>query len=144
MRRIYHYTSQAQHLPLILESGKLIGRADLETEKPLVWFSLNTDWEPTATKPIWQHGVLTQQTPHDYRRRFGMARLSLPANDPRLMDWRAACKYAGIPTRDRKAMEAVGKKAGGNPKHWYAAPGPISVSELKVEILEGKAWRGQA
>ncbi|WP_396623199.1 hypothetical protein [Marinobacter sp. W-8] len=144
MRRIYHYTSQAQHLPQILDSGALIGRADFENEKPLVWFSLNPNWEPTATKPVREHGVLTQLTPSEYRRRFGMARLSLPADDPRLMDWRAACKYAGIPTRDRKAMEAVGKQAGGNPKHWFAAPGPISLSELKVEILDGKAWRGQA
>lgn len=144
MKRIYHYTSQAHHLPLILESETLIGRADLETERRLVWFSLNPNWEPTATKPTWEHGALTWQTPHEYHCRFGMARLSLPANDPRLMDWRTACKYAGIPTRDRKAMEAVGKKDGGNPKHWFAVPGPIPVSELEVEILEGKEWRGQA
>lgn len=126
---------------MILESGELVGRADCENERPLVWFSLHPLWEPTATKPVWEHGVLVQLTRSQYKSRAGLARISIPADDPRLMDWRTACKYAGIPTRDRKAMEAVGKKAGGKPEHWFAAPGPIPICGLAVEIMEGKEWR---
>ncbi|RCV90489.1 hypothetical protein DU505_06015 [Billgrantia montanilacus] len=137
---LYHYTSERQHLPKILASGVLRGRADNDQERPLVWFSSHPFWEPTATKPRWLGGLLANQTFEQYREMAGCARFALPADDRRLMDWRKACKFAGIPKRDRWAMEETGIKAGGNPKQWFAMAETVPLSELRLERLSGDKW----
>ncbi|AMC99350.1 hypothetical protein [Halomonas chromatireducens] len=141
MSALYHYTSERHHLPMILASGELRGRADMEGERPLVWFSAHPFWEPTATKPRWTGGLLVPQTFEEYSDVFGCVRFALPADDGRLMDWRRACKFARIPKRDRWAMESIGKEAGGDPRHWLAVVGPVPLEELKVERLEGNQWQ---
>jgi len=141
MKRLYHYTSARQHLPAILASGELQGRADMAGERPLVWFSAHPFWEPTATKPRWLAGLVVPQTFEEYRDRAGCVRFALPADDARLMPWRRACKFAGIPKRDRWAMEGVGVKAGGDPRHWFALAGPAPLAELRAERLVGDRWQ---
>ncbi|MBB3190659.1 hypothetical protein [Halomonas cerina] len=141
MSVVYHYTSERHHLPAILASGELRGRADMEGERPLVWFSTHPFWEPTATKPRWIGGLLVPQTFDEYCDEFGCVRFALPAADGRLMSWRRACKFAGIPKRDRWAMESVGMEAGGDPRQWLALVGPLPLGELKAERLENGHWQ---
>ncbi|WP_108445455.1 hypothetical protein [Halomonas denitrificans] len=140
MKAFYHYTSERHHLPAILSSGELRGRADMAGERPLVWFSAHPFWEPTATKPRWIGGLLVPQTFEEYYDVFGCVRFALPATDGRLMEWRRACKFAGIPRRARWAMESVGVEAGGDPREWFALAGPLPLEELKAERLEGGQW----
>jgi hypothetical protein len=141
MKALYHYTSERQHLPAILASGELRGRADMAGERPLVWFSAHPFWEPTATKPRWLGGLVVPQTFEKYRDGAGCVRFALPADDARLMPWRRACKFAGIPKRDRWALEAVGAEVGGHPRHWLALAGPVPLAELRAERLEGGQWQ---
>lgn len=141
MKTLYHYTSQRHHLPAILESGELRGRADMAGERPLIWFSAHPFWEPTATKPRMAGRLLVPHTFEEYRDRVGCVRFALPADDARLMPWRRACKFAGIPKRDRWAMESVGVKVGGDPRQWFALAGPLALDGLRAEQLEGNQWQ---
>ncbi|MEQ6916879.1 hypothetical protein [Halomonas aquatica] len=141
MKALYHYTSERQHLPVILASGELRGRADMAGARPLIWFSAHPFWEPTATKPRWMGGLLVPQTFEEYYDVFGCVRFALPTCDGRLMDWRRACKFAGIPKRDRWALESVGAKEGGHPRHWFALAGPVPLAELRAEQLVGSQWQ---
>ncbi|EWH00595.1 hypothetical protein [Halomonas sp. BC04] len=140
MNAVYHYTSERHHLPAILSSGELRGRADMPGYHPLVWFSAHPFWEPTATQLRMVGGLIVPQTFEELYDVFGCVRFTLPANDVRLMDWRRACKFAGIPRRDRWAMEAVGIEVGGDPRHWLALAGPVPLEELRAERLEGGQW----
>lgn len=139
MNHVYHYTEASERLPKILASGELKGRADVEGERPLVWFSSHPFWEPTATKPRMMGGVVVSQSFHEYRA-YGLVRFALPADDSRLMTWREACKYAGIPKRDRQSMETAGKKAGGKPSQWFALAGSLPLDQVYIEHLNGDAW----
>lgn len=141
MKAVYHYTSERHHLPKILASGELKGRADMPGERPLIWFSAHPFWEPTATKPRVVGGFMVPQTFDGFRAGFGCVRFVLPADDARLMPWRRACKFAGIPKRDRWAMETVGVEAGGDPRQWFALSGPLPLEEMKAERLEGGEWQ---
>lgn len=140
MKHVYHYTNKTQVLPKILESGELIGRADIEGEHPLLWFSSNPVWEHTATKAVIRDGLLVSLSFFEYRKMVGCARFALPADDPRLMSWKKACQFAGIPKRDRLGMEVFGRKQGGNPAHWFALPGPIPLLQVRLEVLNGVKW----
>lgn len=140
MKALYHYTSARQHLPAILASGELRGRADMAGERPLIWFSAHPFWEPTATKPRMVGGLLVPHTFEEYRDDFGCVRFALPADDARLMPWRRACKFAGIPKRDRWALESVGIEEGSDPRHWFALTGPVPLDELRAERLVGDRW----
>ncbi|MGP5191997.1 hypothetical protein [Vreelandella alkaliphila] len=141
MNYVYHYTNLVQKLPQILNSGQLLPRADMAGEQPLIWFSANPFWEPTATKPRRFGGTLVSLKFWEYRDLFGCVRFALPADDSRLMTWREACKYAGIPRNDRRKMEAVGRKWGGDPKQWFAVPAAIPLTDVELEVLDGKTWR---
>ncbi|AJY50637.1 hypothetical protein [Halomonas sp. KO116] len=140
MKQVYHYTNQTQKLPLILEAGHLLPRADQEGEQPLLWFSAHPFWEPTATKSRWMGGFLQQLTFAEYRNSVGCVRFALPADDTRLMPWRAASKFAGIPKRHVYAMEEVGSEQGVNPKQWFAVPSAVPLTEVRIEVLSGDKW----
>ncbi|XKH61911.1 hypothetical protein LG290_16620 (plasmid) [Halomonas sediminis] len=140
MKHVHHYTEASERLPKILSSGELLGRADNHDERPLVWFSSHPFWEPTATKPRKVGSMIVSQTFEEYRDGYGLVRFSLPANDSRLINWRKACKYAGISKRDRQAMETAGKKAGGNPSQWFALAGPLPLDQVYIEYLNGNSW----
>lgn len=140
MKHVYHYTNKTEKLPKILASGELIGSADIEGERPLLWFSLNPVWEPTATKAVLRDGLLVHLSFFEYRNMVGCARFAFRADDPRLMPWRKACQFAGIPKRDRLGMEVFGRKQGGNQAHWFALPGPLPLQEVRLEVLNGVKW----
>lgn len=140
MKYVYHYTNKDQKLPMILASGELLGRADFKREHPLLWFSSHPFWEPTATKCIIRGGLMVSLTFAEYRDIVGCVRFAFPADDARLMDWRKACKFAGIPKHDRWSMKVAGIKRGGNPQHWFALPEPLPLHQVRLEVLNGEKW----
>lgn len=64
----------------------------------------------------------------------------MPAADPRLLTWKAACLAAGTPRDDRRAMERAGKKRGGDPGQWFAIATPVPLSELRLEVFIDGKW----
>lgn len=142
MTLVYHYTSVSQHLPLILDSGDLrpSNAGGLENEPALLWFSRNRSWEATAGKAVMHRGKLKLLSMRQQHESFGCARFGLPAHDPRLMEWRDACQYAGICRDERRVMERNGKKRGGTSADWLACATPIPLSVLTCEIFNGSTW----
>ncbi|WP_139202100.1 hypothetical protein [Pseudomonas sp. NFACC25] len=138
---VHHYTTEKHHLPLILVSEALLpSNAGAENEPPLLWFSKAQLWEKTATK-IEHMGVgLRALTFAEQLVKHGCVRFSLPGDDPRLMNWVDACKYAGITSTARRKLEKAGKKMGGSPIDWYAISGGIPLTELKLQRYDGSQW----
>ncbi|QDV97101.1 hypothetical protein FFH90_023485 [Pseudomonas sp. ATCC 43928] len=138
---VHHYTTENHHLPLILASGALIpSNAGAAHEPPLLWFSKAQRWEKTATKMVQAEDGLRLLTFAEQLAKFGCVRFSLASDDPRLMNWVDACKYAGITSTARRKLEAVGRKRGGSPIEWFAIAGNVSVTELRLERFDGTHW----
>ncbi|WP_213662108.1 hypothetical protein [Stutzerimonas stutzeri] len=138
---VHHYTTERHHLPLILASGELLpSNAGAEHEPPLLWFSRAQRWEATATKIVQGPTGLRLMTFREQLAALGCVRFSLPADDPRLMAWADACKYAGMSSTTRRKLEAIGRKRGGSPADWMAVAGAVPLADVRLQRFDGSAW----
>lgn len=133
---VWHYAPWTS-LQAIAAAGSLRGTKNKATDKaPLLWFSRNQHWEPTATKSIdTVHGVL-QLTDEQHIRLLGRARFGLPTNDPRLLNFGCACLAAGIDRYGQMGIESLAKLKGADTQEWFATTAPVPLSSLKFE-----AWQ---
>lgn len=141
MMYVWHYTV-IDYLPGIRGYGLLLpSNACAEDELPMLWFSGNQIWEPTAAKPyVAASGRLITPSTREVFEQGRAIRFGLPSNDPRLLDWRAACKFAGTPRRMREAMERVGIEQGAKPADWFASAGGVAVHELQFQVHRDGNW----
>jgi hypothetical protein len=137
---IWHYAAWAR-LPTIVESGILkCSNAGAPNELPMLWFSANQQWEPTATKLMLSHtGKLIRLTFNEQVKEFGCIRFGIDESDPRIMNWKAACSAAGTPREMRRILEQVGKRQGANPDNWFASAINIPLSDLNFQVW-GDRW----
>lgn len=139
---VFHYAPW-EYLARIVESGELQPSAAGGTKdiKPLLWFSANQHWEPTATKPVVdKQGKYRTLTFREQLQLIGCVRFGLSATDPRLMNWKNACTFDGTGRDMRRSMEVVGRRLGADPADWFASAVSISLSELSFEVLLD-SWR---
>jgi hypothetical protein len=138
---VWHYSAWAR-LPDIVESGELRGsNAWAAGELPMLWFSANQQWEPTATKLYTSDsGVTVSLTFQQQADNFGCIRFGMAANDMRLLNWKAACTTAGTRRDTRRTLEKIGKKKGGDPSQWFATASAIPLSELHFQVWLNNAW----
>jgi len=140
-RMVHHYTTELHHLPLILASGELRpSNAGAKHEPSLLWFSRAPRWEATATKMVQGPSGARLLTFTEQLAAFGCVRFSLPADDPRLMNWTDACKYAGMSSTTRRKLETVGRKRGGSPVNWLAIAGAVLLPDVRLQRFDGAAW----
>jgi hypothetical protein len=141
---VWHYTT-CVHLSEIVESRELrCSNAGATNLAPLLWFSSNQSWEPTARKMVAApngHG-LRPLSFHEQAKEFGCVRFGLSVSDPRLMDWKAACSFDGTPREMRRKMELTGKRTGADPKDWFAVAVSVPLEELSFQFWapRTKAW----
>jgi hypothetical protein len=138
---VFHYAPWAR-LPAIVEAGHLrCSNTGAPGEQPLLWFSAHQFWEPTATKVVHDgQGGFRAMTFEQQRDQFGCVRFGLSAQDPRLMSWPVACKFAGTGRDARRSLERAGRVRGANPSQWLACGASISLGELTFEVFGDGAW----
>lgn len=138
---VFHYAPWAI-LPAIVASGSLRpSNAGALAEQPLLWFSANQVWEPTATKMIRaKDGTVSQLSFDEQLARLGCIRFGLGASDARLLNWKSACTAAGTPRDQRRALERSGRKRGADHAHWFAVAGPVVLGDLAFHVFAEKAW----
>ena len=137
MQWVWHYTPLA-HAESILQSGRLLpSNARAEREIPLLWFSCEQRWEPTAGKlVVAPSGRLKMASWEEQLRVYGVFRLGLSEADSRLLHWSQACKAARTPRKERLGMEQQGRLLGANPARWRACLQSLQISELSVQCLD--------
>lgn len=135
MKVVWHYAPWS-YLAAIVESGALrASNAGAPGETPMLWFSANQQWEPTATKMTRDNsGKVFRMSFHQQVELAGCIRFGLSAKDPRLLNWKAACAAAGTPRETRRALEKVGKKEGADPEQWFATLATVLLDELDFQI----------
>jgi hypothetical protein len=133
----WHYTNGDSYVDII-KSGVLslatIGIS--EGEKPVLWFTINQEWEPTVNGTTSDDGVswhrnTMQETKENYDGlyRFGISSLNL-------IPWVELVKVANIPHRVKKALEKTAIKSGSNPFHWLGSLQPIDISDTFIETMD--------
>lgn len=141
---VWHYAPWT-YLPLILESGELRpSNAGAPKEVPLLWFSKNQRWEPTAGKARKNGNKIISMTFAEQAQSVGCIRFGLGADDVRLLKWPDACTAGGISREDRRAMERVGRSRAADPSHWVATIDAVQLSELRYQVWGGVEWEDAA
>lgn len=140
-KMLWHYAPWA-YLPRMVESGVLkASNVGASGESPLLWFSANQHWEPTACKvTVLKTGALMRLTFRQQQEAFGCIRFGLLESDPRLLNWIEACTAAGTLTATRRLLERKGKKQGGDPNDWFATVSNIPIDELHFQVWGINCW----
>ncbi|WP_295993453.1 hypothetical protein [Rugamonas sp.] len=141
-KMVWHYAPWA-YLPAMVESGELkTSNAGVPDEVPMLWFSANQSWEPTATKMVGNSRgtALIKLTFDEQVEKFGCVRFGLLADDSRLLEWKNACVAAGTAPKKKRAMEQVGRRQGANPAHWYAVTDNIPLDGLLFQVFANNGW----
>ena len=106
---VWHYTTRARWRD-IQKSGA-IRPADLHVpphEKPVVWFSSASHWEPTCAKAIStlpDRSDVRRLSMGEMHEQMGLVRFG-PAPEVELYDWTAFTKLSGITPREAAALAA--------------------------------------
>lgn len=154
---LYHYTVGPK-LPLIAESGRLlpakVGAMD-SREKPVLWWSANKTWDPTATKLVSFDGGRTvrRSSLDELRQLFGAYRFRLDTHNPaalhniglKLLPWTRAPMAARIPADDVARMTSVGVQMGATPMDWWGCLEEVPLSlettgMLRLDRLGTQGW----
>lgn len=141
-KTLWHY-SPGTYVPKIFESGLLKpSNAGAPTERPVLWFSENQVWEPTAGKLLVNKfgQVVRSMAFTEQVERSGCVRYGIDSNDIRLLGWKAAAGQAGMSRDVRRELEKKGKSLGANPMHWWGTLFSIEIDELCFEYWNGVAW----
>ncbi len=155
---LFHYTIGPK-LSKVALSGRLlpanIGTPFPDKEKPVLWWSANSSWEPTATKLLTMDGGRTviRPTLEILNRDFGAYRFRLDTRNPRalhevglkLLPWARMGLAARISADCVARMVAAGLDMGAKPIDWWgcleAVPTSLEVSGLlRLERLMGPTW----
>lgn len=137
----YHYTTVGR-AHMILKSGELspaIAHVPSD-EVPVIWFSLQRTWEPTASKAVRdpRTGWLCTLTFPEMVK-LGVARFRV--DESILMPWqqlRVACRMSEDMAH---ALARVGRKQGANPRDWYGNIGALPLSFVEaVEYFRPTGW----
>lgn len=147
----FHY-SKVKLLPAIQHSGILDPRCTAmfgaaPDERPILWFSITSNWEQTV------NGGKRNDAGENQRLGMeecitafgGLTRFGYPVR--RLQSWKGdrLRRKANMPKEIAKNLETTARKVGANPDDWYGCFHPIFLADLtSIEFMndEGR-WAGR-
>lgn len=142
MTTYWHYTT-GDCLADILADGEIMpatGGIPVH-EKPMVWFSANPQWEPTATKGViepsgWRRDSTLAEMMHNCG---GLYRIAVNKS---LTPWPRVGAQAGIGKPLRQALEMAARAASANPDDWAGFIGaiPATAIEMIEKLDESGRW----
>lgn len=140
---VYHYFPWS-YWEKIKKSGQLIvseWERKNKVKKPALWFSANTQMEPTASKMVRDiSGNLRVLSMNEQHESVGIGRISIRYTNE-LTTW-AKYKYLGCTTSDEyDSMEKLGINKGAKSTDWYAIFRNVPLKEwVSVEKWNGREW----
>lgn len=138
----WHYTTGECFLRIV-EMGMLIptGIGSTPPERPVLWFSKRSDFEPTAIKAVSHLGEVRQVSLQEmYEMGRGLVRFGYPTG--RLLPWIKLREKAKIPAQLWGPLERAARRQGGNPDDWWGTTKGLHVDSLVVDVMdESMAWQ---
>jgi hypothetical protein len=140
--RVFHYSID-NYLPLIIDSGEIrtaVARVPRRV-RPVVWCSLEPEWEPTANKSVMQDGQLYRGgMVRTARFGGGLARIEVdPTATP--YTWADYKRKSGESAAGIKRLSLAARDQGADPKFWRISFERIPASLwVVVEFFSEGAW----
>lgn len=135
----WHYTTGEKFLQIV-EDGVLVP-SDIYVnppERPVLWFSLNQEWEPTACKH-WKDratGVVSRLTREETHER-GRGTVRFGCDPSALIPWDELPRRAHMQRQMSTGLAIVGLQQGAMPSQWMGSLSPIYREQwLAVEVWE--------
>ena len=137
--KVWHYTI-GKYIPAIFESGELrpTDQHIEKGEKPILWFSSNPHFEPTATKAALRYdgsliGLSVEET-----EQLGGGLFRFGVSIDRVTSWPRIGSIAGMRTKIKKSLEDVGIRKGASPRQWFGSLEAISIFDMTLD------WRNDS
>ena len=139
----YHYTVQ-EHLESILSDQMImpaIGGVP-NGETPVVWFSTQPIWEPTASKMLKYMGKISYLTTPQMFELFAGQLVRLGISTHHLLSWVPLTKAAHISRKEQRRLLKTAKKMGADHMRWYGHLQPVLVHRVTIEnwVPENRCW----
>lgn len=139
---VWHYTTQDKFKQIVKSGWLLPSTVGIAAgESPILWFSNEPYWEPTAQKAVLQGGkAVGLGMQGTFERGGGLVRVGVLSS--RLIQWPRLAKMAGIPSSIRRSLQLVAREQGAVPERWYGLIGqrlPLSDVDA-IEVFEGNSW----
>jgi hypothetical protein len=140
---LWHYTV-GHKLPPIRNTGALLptGVRIAPSEAPVLWFSADPVYEPTAIKLVQmpsQHG-LHRPTMSELHELIGVFRFRLASDDERLVPWSRLQRRARISPTGVASMLRAGIEIGAKPTNWFGVMSPVALDDLVFQSWDGHSW----
>jgi len=138
----WHYTKSI-HLSVILRDGfiKPATAGVPAGEKPIVWFSSNSQWELTAAPGIRIPGSRDRRmSMGETAQRFGLARIGV---DPTVAphEWKTLKELSGMSSKTAASLHEAGIRDGARPGEWWGTFEPVPRDVWRViELWDGNHW----
>jgi hypothetical protein len=140
---VWHYTV-FDRLVSIEAAGEIVPAtvAVAARERPAVWFSRRSTWEPTATKGVIERGVNRNMTIPEMVESGGGPLVRIGIESSGLMGWTFHVAKSGIKRRTARLLERVACEVGGDPSDWLVHYGPVERARwLSIEVsFDGERW----
>jgi hypothetical protein len=139
---VWHYTTGEKFMKIV-QSGFLLPSSVgvAAGEQPILWFSSEQFWEPTAQKALVQNGELIRLgMKGTFERGGGLVRFGvLPSQ---LVRWPRLAKVARIPSGMRRSLERTGRDQRSVSERWLGLIGqPLALNEVDaIEVFDGNSW----
>jgi hypothetical protein len=138
----WHYTI-GLHFRSISNDGAIVpATAHVDPpERPIVWFSANQDWEPTAAKGIVVAGVRRTATFEEtYQVGGGLVRIGVTPSVAKY-DWHTLQRRGRIPRAVATGLVRAANDMGADPAEWFGTFAPVSRDRWSaVDVWEDGAW----
>lgn len=140
---LWHYTA-GHKLPSIREACALRpnGAKVAPNERPVLWFSADAVYEPTAIKLVQMPGLAKLRRPSvaEMHELVGVFRFAIDREDARLAAWPAVHRRARISQAGVANMIRAGVEIGAKPMNWFGAFEDIPLANLRFEAWTGQRW----
>jgi hypothetical protein len=141
--RVWHYTTEEKLNPIYADGALMPTAIKIgPNERPVLWFSSNPVWEPTANKALGVRGIgaVRSLTTDEMVQMFRLIRFGIDSE--RLLHWPELRKVARIAHTEQRRLAKRARKVGAAPHHWYGSLQPVRLSELvREDYVPGEGWR---
>jgi hypothetical protein len=141
----WHYTTGHIFLKIV-DSGPLLPiptNGAPPSERPVIWFSMERYWEPTASKACREPNgtIRTFSMTETYEKCGGLTRIGVDPDLVRLHDFGEFVQMSGIPSLHADWLRREGRRQGANPKKWRVSFDPIPRDLwAAVDVWDGRKW----
>lgn len=138
MKQVWHYTT-GQNFKQIVMSGVLLPTAKgvKPPERPILWFSADQYWEPTANKGMLGPGGKIRSLTMLETRQYGGGLVRFGYDAAKCLRGEDLCTAARMKPKIWKGLIKVGLEQLADPVNWYGTTDAVVLGDINaIEVMD--------